>query len=163
MLKKILLGLAAFFVVAQLIRPGMQNPSLDPNLDLQKAANPPAEVLSSLKKACYDCHSNETKWPWYSQIAPVSWWTANHVVEGREHLNFSTFAQLSPGDRAEALEEAGEAIQEGEMPMSSYLWMHPEAKLSGEEKQALLAWLSANGGEGSSEAGSEAGGEDDDD
>lgn len=158
MLKKVLMGVFAFLLLAQLVRPDFQNPSADPSLDFAKTANPPADVVASLKKACYDCHSNETKWPWYSQIAPISWWTANHVAEGREHLNFSTFGQLSPGDRAEMLGEAGEAIQEGEMPMSSYLWMHSEAKLSATEKQALLAWLGANG-----EGESKSGGEEDDD
>lgn len=145
MLKKVLWGIFGLFLAAQFIRPGLENPSVDPNLGPQKAAGAPASVLASLKKACYDCHSNETQWPWYSQIAPVSWWTANHVAEGRQHLNFSTFGQLPPDEQAKTLEEASEALREGEMPLSSYVWMHPQAQLSGPEKQALLAWLSGNG------------------
>jgi Haem-binding domain len=149
MKKKILWIALGLFLAIQLIRPGMTNPPVTAAQDIQNVVNPPAEVMTMLRKTCYDCHSNETKWPWYSQIAPVSWWTANHVAEGREKLNFSTFGQLSVQDRSEALGEAAEAITEGEMPMSSYLWIHTEARLSPTEKQTLLTWLNANGeGEG---------------
>ena len=132
----------------QLIRPNMKNPPVDPAQDLQAVANPPAEVMTVLKAACYDCHSNETKYPWYSQVAPVSWWVANHINEGREKLNFSTFGALSAKDRSEAMEESGEQVQKGEMPMESYTWMHPEAKLSPDQRKLLEQWFNANGGEG---------------
>ena len=126
-----------------------KNPAVDPAVDFKNVAKPPAEVLNLLKIACYDCHSNETRYPWYSKVSPVSWWLANHIQEGREHLNFSEFGRLSVGDQAEALGEAAEAIQEGEMPMSSYTWMgmHPEANLNSTQRSLLLNWLNANGGE----------------
>jgi hypothetical protein len=102
---------------------------------------PPTEVATILKTACYDCHSYETRYPWYNQIVPVSWWLANHVREGREHLNFSTFAAISTGDQAEVLEEAVEEIQKDKMPLDSYTWTHADARLSAEQKNVLVAWL----------------------
>ena len=108
----------------------------------------PAEVQTLLEAACYDCHSNETKYPWYSQVAPVSWFVADHIQEGREALNFSTFGNLSANDRSEVMEESAENIQEGEMPLESYVWMHPEAKLSAAQRETLIQWFSANGGAG---------------
>jgi len=90
------------------------------------------------QRACFDCHSNETVWPWYSYVAPVSLRVADHVQEGREHLNFSAWDQPNVD-----LEEVVENIERGEMPLSDYLLMHPEAKLSDSEKQALLDGLKA--------------------
>lgn len=163
MFKKMLWVFGALFVLAQFVRPDQKNPSVVAADDFQNVANPPAEVLTILKNACYDCHSFETKYPWYSQVAPVSWWLANHIGEGRDHLNFSTFGQLAPGDRAEALGEAAEEVQEEEMPLSSYTWLglHPEADLSAEQLNTLMQWLNANGGEGNVEGG--ANGEQNDD
>lgn len=132
----------------QLIRPDTTNPVVDPAQDFRQVAQAPAEVQAIIEAACYGCHSNETKYPWYSQVAPVSWWVANHINEGREALNFSTFGALPANDRAEAMEESAEKVQAGEMPMDSYVWMHPEAKLSVEQRNILLQWLDANGGEG---------------
>ncbi|MCB0126541.1 MAG: heme-binding domain-containing protein, partial [Caldilineaceae bacterium] len=96
------------------------------------------ETRAIAQRACYDCHSNETVWPWYSYVAPVSLRVADHVAEGREHLNFSEW------DRAnEGLEEILETINKGEMPLSDYLLMHPEAKLTAEEQRALTEGLQA--------------------
>lgn len=125
----------------QIFRPDMTNPKSDPGLDINQVLNPPQEVYQTLKTACYDCHSNETEYPWYSQIAPVSWWIVDHIQEGREHLNFSTLGSLSAEDRSEMLEEAAEAVQEGEMPLKSYTWVHPAAKLDIKSKDLLLNWL----------------------
>lgn len=164
MLKKIVLIAAGLFLLIQLIRPGRQTPARDFAADFEQVAAPPAGVLQSLKKACYDCHSYETVYPWYANVAPLSWWVNQHITEGREHLNFSIFGKISPADRAEALEESAEALQEDEMPLPSYTWlgMHPEARLSPAEKADLLAWLTANGGEGNGSKGS-GGATDDDD
>lgn len=161
----VLFGLLGLLALAQFIRPDYSNPPVNPADDIQQVAGVPAEVMTVLRASCYDCHSNETVYPWYSKIAPVSWWVVDHVQEGREKLNFSTFGQLSAGDRAEALEEAGETIQEGEMPLQSYTWMHPAAQLSAANKSLLLNWLQANGGEpseGGTPSGETAGDDDDD-
>lgn len=92
------------------------------------------------QRACFDCHSNETRWPWYASIAPMSWRIQSHVTEGRGALNFSAF---EPGNEqtAEAAGEAGEAVSKGEMPPRDYLLLHPEARLTPEEKRALVTGL----------------------
>lgn len=133
------------FLAIQLIRPEMSNPPVDPGQDFQQVYQPPSDVQAVLKTACYDCHSNETQYPWYSQIAPVSWWLSGHIREGREKLNFSTIGALPAGDRAEALGEAAEAVQEGEMPLNSYTWTHPGARLSDAQRNMLVSWFEANG------------------
>ena len=111
--------------------------------------NPPDGTLASFdaqgteqlaKRACYDCHSNRTQWPWYSVIAPVSWRIQSHVDEGREKLNFTAFDAASE-DMADAAGEAGETVTEGEMPPADYLLAHPEARLTAAEKRALVAGL----------------------
>jgi hypothetical protein len=147
MKKKILFILLGLVLVIQLIRPDTSTPAVDPAQDFMQVLQPPTEVATMLKTACYDCHSYETRYPWYNQIVPVSWWLANHVREGREHLNFNTFAAIAPGDQAKVLEEAVEEIQKGKMPMDSYTWTHADARLSAEQKNVLVAWLNTAGGQ----------------
>lgn len=101
---------------------------------------PPA-VQDILRRACYDCHSNETVWPWYSRVAPASWLVARDVRVGREHLNFSTWNRLDARQRADALKEAWEEVEGGDMPMAIYLPLHPEARLSDADKAAFQAWV----------------------
>jgi hypothetical protein len=114
-----------------------------------------AEAVSVLRRACYDCHSNETVWPWYSRVAPLSWVIAHDVNEGRAALNFSTWNQLSPEKQAEAMNESWEAVAEGTMPTWYYVALHPEARLSANDQSVLRA------GSGSP-AGREKGENDDD-
>lgn len=140
MLKKILGALLIALLLIQFIRPSQDNPPTDQAQSFQQVANPPAEVVSVLKSACYDCHSNETVYPWYSKIAPVSWWLANHINEGREHLNFSTYGQISAEDKGKVMEEIAEVIQKNEMPLGSYTWLHREAKLNEAQKNMLIQW-----------------------
>jgi mono/diheme cytochrome c family protein len=97
-----------------------------------------AETADIARRACYDCHSNETVWPWYAYVAPVSWRVAEHVEEGREHLNFSEWDK--PQDDAE---EIVEVLEEGEMPLPDYLRMHPEARLTDEELEAFIEGVEA--------------------
>lgn len=98
------------------------------------------EVKNILKVACYDCHSNETKWPWYSKIAPVSFFVANHVNNGRKHLNFSIWGSMYTQKQTEYKKEIWEEIEKGEMPLSNYIWFHPKAKLSSEQRQIIKSW-----------------------
>ena len=97
-------------------------------------------TLELAKQACFDCHSGETRWPWYASIAPISWRLQTHVTRGRQKLDFTAFA---PADSAmaEAAGEAGESVSKREMPPNDYLWVHPEARLTPEERQALIAGL----------------------
>jgi hypothetical protein len=102
-----------------------------------------AEVVSVLRRACYDCHSNETVWPWYSRVAPLSWVIAHDVNEGRAVLNFSTWNQLSPEKQAEAMKESWEEVAEGKMPTWYYVPLHPEARLSANDQSVLQGWSSS--------------------
>lgn len=104
-----------------------------------------AEARAVLTRACYDCHSNETAWPWYSYVAPVSWLVARDVREGRQKLNFSTWNLLSSGQQSEGVKESWEKVQEGEMPLWFYLPLHPSARLSDADRSVLQAWASSGG------------------
>lgn len=101
----------------------------------------PEEVHAILKRACFDCHSNHTDFPWYSSIAPVSWFTKMHVKEGREHMNFSIWASYDDEKKLKYLEKIPKAIK-SKMPLPSYLIMHKEAKLSEDDKKLLTEWAS---------------------
>jgi len=111
----------------------------------------PAEVRAVVRRACYDCHSNETVWPWYSRIAPVSWQIARDVREGRKALNFSTWNRLGAKEQLEAMYEIWEEVAEGKMPPSLYLPTHPEARLSANDRSHLRAWSLSGGPEDSGE------------
>jgi len=100
----------------------------------------PAEAHAVLRRACYDCHSNEANWPWYSYVAPISWLIAEHVKEGREHLNFSTWNEYEIEEIREKLREIWEEVEEGNMPLRQYLWLHSEARLSDQDREALRTW-----------------------
>jgi hypothetical protein len=108
--------------------------------------NMPTEVRSLLRRACFDCHSNETDYPWYGYVAPVSWLVARDVVEGREALDFTQWSRYDAADRSELLWESFEEIVEGEMPLKIYTALHPEARLSTAEVQDLKRWIAAQGG-----------------
>jgi hypothetical protein len=114
-------------------------------------------VAEIMERACVDCHTNHTTWPWYSKVAPVSWWIAHHIEEGREHLNFSEWGALAPDRQDHKLEEVVEYVENGEMPLPSYTWMHAGARLTDEERQALIDWANARR-EALEASGGEAGG-----
>jgi hypothetical protein len=111
----------------------------------------PAEVATILERSCYDCHSNRSRWPWYSRVAPVSWLVAHDVAEAREHLNFSEWNRLDAKDQAKALEEIWEEVEEGEMPLWFYLPLHPEARLSPGDLERLRGWTGGGDGHASPE------------
>ena len=129
-------GVVVLFGLIQLIPVRQTNPAVVTQVNWD---SPQTQELFS--RACADCHSNETVWPWYSKIAPVSWLVARDVNEGREKFNLSNLAGMNSHRLNELPEELGEVIQEGEMPMPIYLPMHPTAKLSAAEKQALITGM----------------------
>lgn len=104
----------------------------------------PPEVRDLLKRACYDCHSHETRWPWYAHVAPVSFLVAHDVHEARERMNFSTWNVYDAEERKENLKDVREEVEEGEMPLWFYVPLHPQARLSDAEREELLSW--AKGG-----------------
>lgn len=128
-------GVAALLALAQFIPYGHDH--VNPPVTAEPDWDTP-ETRALAVRACFDCHSSETEWPWYADIAPVSWVTTNHVVEGRRVLDFSTW------DRPQReTEEMGETIAEGEMPPAYFTLLHPEARLSSAEKQRLIDGLEA--------------------
>ena len=100
----------------------------------------PNKIADIFERSCYDCHSNETVWPWYSKVAPVSWIMVSDVNEGREYLNFSEWDKYSPEKKAEKIKEIWEEVEEGEMPFWYYVSLHPEAKLSDGDKADIKEW-----------------------
>ena len=143
---KILLGLLAVLVIIQFFRPTKNNGAAGNN-GIDKAVTVSPEVAAILKTSCNDCHSNSTVYPWYAEVQPVGWWLQHHVNEGKEELNFDEFASYSPRRQYHKLEEIGEQVEEGEMPLSSYTIIHGNAKLSTEQKQTLTDWVKAARGE----------------
>lgn len=140
-LKIVAVLLFALFLFAQLVRPDMTNPPVDPAERLEASVEVPAEAAAILKRSCNDCHTNETVHPWYSNITPVNWWLKSHFDHGREHLNFSTWAKYTPQQKEKKLEEVCEVLESGEMPLPSYLWGHWDAVLSEEDKTLLCDWV----------------------
>jgi hypothetical protein len=98
------------------------------------------ELKTVLRRSCYDCHSNETRWPWYSYVAPVSWLLANDVKEGRREVNFSVWNQFTGSRRARKFKEIVEQVEQGKMPQWYYVLVHPEAKLSDGDKEMIIKW-----------------------
>jgi hypothetical protein len=142
-LKNILLGIAAVFVIMQLFRIDKTNPPVRQDQDFIVLTQPPENIQQILHTSCYDCHSNQTAYPWYTNVAPISWWIRHHIDEGREHLNFSTWAEYDADEQDHKLEEAVEEIKEGEMPLSSYTIVHREAKLSDTDRRELADWFAS--------------------
>jgi len=127
-------GLFALFLAAQFVPVTRTNPPVDSDIPA------PADVKAVLRRACYDCHSNETVWPWYSYVAPVSWVVADDVNSGRRHVNFSTWNQVRPDRIPNEMRSIWRHVDSGEMPLWYYLPMHPSARLSDADKALLRAW-----------------------
>lgn len=142
--KKILIGVLALLIVIQFIRPARNiNGQVLPT-DISKLYSVPENVQASLKKACYDCHSNNTRYPWYVNIQPVGWYLAWHVSEGKEELNFNDFGSYSQRKQKGKFKGIANTVQEDEMPLSSYTLIHKDAILTSEEKAQLIAWAKNN-------------------
>jgi hypothetical protein len=127
----ILLGILVAFVAIQLVPVDRVNPPVEAEVPA------PANVRAGLRRACYDCHSNETVWPWYSRVAPISWLVARDVREGREELNFSTWNRITTQQQVKKMKKSWEEVAEGEMPPWLYLGIHRDATLSAEDRTAL--------------------------
>ncbi len=141
MIKKIIFGVIAVLLLIQFIRIDKTNPPVDASQDFIQLTNAPAEVAQIMKDACYDCHSHETAYPWYTNVAPVSWWVKNHINDGRRHLNFSVWGTYEPKKADHKLEECYEEVEEGNMPMDSYTWAHAEARLTDTQREQLVSWF----------------------
>jgi len=138
-MKKVVYWVVGVAVVIQLIRPDFRNPAVDEKV----ALNTDPKVMSVLKNSCYDCHSAETKYPWYHHIAPVSWIMSDHIERGRKALDFSNWGNIDPAVKLLRMERAEQLVNNEMMPKHEYLWMHKDAALNAEEKQTLSRFFDA--------------------
>ncbi|MEQ9467996.1 MAG: heme-binding domain-containing protein [Ekhidna sp.] len=140
MIKKILLLLVVCVIVLQFFRGSEPEVRFDNPDDIFLHVEAPDQVKNIMRTACYDCHSMETKYPWYTWVTPVSWWVFEHIEHGRDELNFSEWANFEKRRKVHKLKEIAEEVGEGEMPLESYQPMHPEAKLTQEQRDLLIEW-----------------------
>ncbi|MCL4401399.1 MAG: heme-binding domain-containing protein [Acidobacteria bacterium] len=142
-----LLGAGIVALGIQLVPAGYRtNPNVDETRTLWARSGVTPEVRSILDRACADCHSNQTRWPWYSHVAPVSWWLADHVKDGRKELNLSDWQQVldrGPQRTSKKLTGICNLVRKGKMPLKSYLLIHGNASLSPEDVNAVCAWTTA--------------------
>ena len=132
--KWVLIAIALLFACMQFVPVQRTNPPVTGEIQAPQA------VIHILKKACYDCHSNETVWPWYSAIAPISWLLESDVKGGRGHMNFSIWSDYSQKNKFFKQTLCGKLVAKGEMPLWFYAPLHPEAKLTQEEIDTIIAW-----------------------
>ncbi len=143
MIKKIFIFLLFALVVIQFIRPKKNKAAgAQPNY-IGNAFAVPADVKTILAKACNDCHSNNTNYPWYANFQPVLWWLDKHIKDGKKELNYDEYTSRSLRYQFHKMEETIEMVKEGEMPLNSYTWVHKDAKISPEEKSKLTGWANS--------------------
>ncbi len=135
--------LALLFAGAQFVRPARTNPAGVAGQSLEEMSPPPAHVREVLDRSCMDCHSYRTRWPWYSNVSPVSWFVADHVEEGRRELNFSRWGRYTERDREGRLEAVCGTVREGYMPLGSYTLVHRGAALTPADVQTICDWAAA--------------------
>ncbi|MEQ9100889.1 MAG: heme-binding domain-containing protein [Imperialibacter sp.] len=140
MIKKIVLGIGVLFVGLQFFRGTPPEVTAENPDDLLATSQISSEVSSLFRTACYDCHSNETRYPWYSYITPVSWFVFDHISHGREEVNFSEWASLRKSKKVRILKDLAEEVGEGKMPLESYTIMHGDAQLTKEQRDLLVNW-----------------------
>jgi hypothetical protein len=142
-LKWVVIAVALVFVGAQFVPTGMSNPPFDQSRTLEAHLHVTPEVETILARSCNDCHTQQTRYPWYSRVAPFSWLLANHIREGRDHLNFSNWAGYDAEEQDLNLQNICRLTKRGAMPVNSYLYIHRDAKLSDADVQTLCNWTNA--------------------
>jgi hypothetical protein len=147
MLKKIikiaLIVIVVAFIIGQFIRPDFSNPPVVPSETLTASTEVPADVQAVLARSCNDCHSNETRYPWYSKVTPFNWFLADHIKDGRKEMNLSVWNTYTPKRKMKKLEEICEQVEQAEMPLPSYLWIHREAVMGDGDAALLCNWSKA--------------------
>jgi hypothetical protein len=141
-MKKVLFSILAIFILIQFIRPEKNNLKNEMNA-MGTVMEIPVEVTKIIQTSCADCHSNSTKYPWYSEIAPASWYLAQHVKEGKENLNFSEWTAYNKDQQAHILKDIKEVLNDREMPLKSYLLIHKGATLTENQYQILYDWANS--------------------
>jgi hypothetical protein len=136
-------ALVCAIIVAQFIRPAKTNPAADPSLAIESHVHVDPKVSAILDRSCADCHSNKTRWPWYSQVAPVSWFVIDHVNEGRKELNFSEWGSYEKRRQLGKLRQICREVTNGAMPLKSYTPMHAGSSLTADDVKTLCDWSDA--------------------
>jgi heme-binding protein len=142
-LKWVVIVIAVLFVAVQFYRPAKTNPPVEPSMTLQSRLQPPPQVAAVLDRSCRDCHSNETRWPWYSHVAPTSWFVIDHVNQGRNHLNMSEWGRYDNTEAANQLRNMCREARSEVMPLPSYTMVHRGAVMSQEDIKVLCDWATA--------------------
>jgi len=143
MIKKILIFLLVVLVAIQFFHPEKNKTNEQQPNYIGNVFPVPEDVKAILTKACNDCHSNNTRYPWYSKFQPVDWWMNNHVIDGKKHLNLDDYTSKNLRSQYHRLEEIAEQVKKGEMPLDSYTWIHKDANLTESEKNTLISWTNA--------------------
>lgn len=144
-IKRFFLLALVVLVVMQFVRPDKNESDTD-YVSVEaflRETKPVPEVAAILKETCFDCHSDQTQYPWYAEVAPVSYWLADHIKDGKKHLNFSKWSEYSVKRKDHKLEEVIEMVEAREMPLDSYTWTHEEARLTDAQVKALITWAKA--------------------
>jgi hypothetical protein len=143
-MSRIKAGLLAFLIILlaiQLLQPDRNQNGQAVKEDLSKVLDVPQNIQGILKKSCYDCHSNHTEYPWYTYIQPIGWWMDMHVRKGKDELNFNAFGAYSRRRQLSKLKSIAESAEDGTMPLSSYTFVHKNARLSKNDKTLILNWI----------------------
>lgn len=141
LIRKTLLAVLLTFVIIQFIRPARNRSGQASAADFTKVYQVPVDVQSVLQKACYDCHSNNTRYPWYTNIQPMGWMMARHIKKGKEQLNFNEFGSYTGRRRISKLKGIANQIRDGDMPLWSYKIMHKQGRLSDSQKKLVIEWI----------------------
>lgn len=139
-MKKVFLGILVVLILIQFIKPE-KNDTKNWEKDITTELSVPEDIQKIIKVSCADCHSNYTKYPWYNNIAPVSWWLAQHINRGKEHLNFSEWTAYNKNQKQHIINDLAEVLETHEMPLKSYLINHEDAKMTKEQYAVFLEWV----------------------
>lgn len=142
-LKWVFLIVLVLLVAAQFVRPARTNPPAEPSLSIENQAQVSPAVNAIFERSCNDCHSNKTRWPWYTNVAPVSWFVISHVNEARTDMNLSEWGKMDRNRQRHRLEDMCEMVQSGEMPLSSYTPLHPGSKLTQADIKVICDWTAS--------------------
>jgi hypothetical protein len=138
--KKILISVSIVLVLAQFFGPKKNDGDMATVAAFLEETNPPEDVKKILETTCFDCHSSKTTYPWYNAITPVNYYLEEHIKDGQKHLNFSKWNAYSLKKKAHKMDELYEEVEEGEMPLNSYTWLHADANLTTKQIAAVVSW-----------------------
>jgi len=137
---KLKIVLLVLFLI-QFLKPTLNENEYDAKTDFLATEKPSEAIAKQFKASCYNCHSSKTVYPWYNTITPINFWLNNHIKEAKSHIDFSNWTKYSTKNKLHALEECIEELEEHEMPLKSYVWLHEEAKLSDQNRKEMITWL----------------------